>query len=521
MRSRNDPTVNIILGISLFVFVLCSYLAWQTYKTKENLRKETLPDRKQALKNQKDDFEKKLERLREATDVLGWRYLYLDLVPAEDHKRKYLEDGLYNLRAYPSIKELRESGRFREQAKKILTEAGYSASYVEQATLNRYQTERLIRDYYEALGNQQNKTLTNLQNMAEHLNQVRRVLIDYVGDEIDLGPVSEKDTWTISKEDNKDLRAPNYLGDTEGVTLSTLLTRMNMVLNKLTNRRKSIENNIESTRKTYYTFTKQFGDQQKIDNLISTGNEEVAGLRSDIDALRDDVRSNRQQLLTNLNEEGVNVWNKQKEKNALLDRHTRVQEQQNDRKQALKQRLERLQEQQKEPVERETQDQVDGSVLTVNQDAGIGFIDIGKQDGLLQGTEFEVFETVKGGRIVEKGTIKVTDRMKKYARFKIVNQIDDLNKPIDKKDLVRSDTFDRDDRKVFVFAGQMKGPYSRSALEELIEENGHRVEPEISPRTDFVVIGRGYSGDRDYRKAMDLGIDTISQTQLKRMLGIE
>ncbi len=172
--------------MTLFVFLLCSYLAWQTYKTKENLRTETLPDRKEALKNQKDDYEKKLARLKEASDVLGWHYLYLDLVPSKAHKRKYLRDGLYDLRAYPSIKELRESVNFRKQARKILTEAGYSKSYVEKATLNRYQTERLIRDYYEALGNQQEKTLTNIQNMAEHLNQVRRVLIDFVGDEVDL-----------------------------------------------------------------------------------------------------------------------------------------------------------------------------------------------------------------------------------------------------------------------------------------------------------------------------------------------
>ncbi len=300
-----------------------------------------------------------------------------------------------------------------------------------------------------------------------------------------------------------------------------LLTRMNAALNTLTNRRKSIENNIESTRKTYYTFTQRFGDQQKIDNLISKGNEEVSNLRSDINSLRKEVRTNRELLLDNLNQEGVTVWNKQKEKNALLDRHTRVQEQKKDRRKNLRQRLERLREQQREPVEKETQDRVDGSILTVNQDAGIGFIDLGKQDGLLKDTTFEVFETVKGGRIVEKGTVKVTDRMKKYARVKIVEQIDALNKPIKEQDLIRSDSFDREDRKVFVFAGQMKGPYSRDALEELIEENGHRVEPEISPRTDFVIIGRGHEGDRDFQKAMDLGIDTISQTQLKRMLDIE
>ncbi len=523
MRSRQDPTIQIVLGISLFVFVLCSYLAWQAYNTQKELREQTLPDRKKALQRQKENYRAKLDRLTKASAAIGWKYMYLDLVPADDHERDYLKDGLYRFETYPDVEELKKQGQLAEKAKEFLTEAGYSESYIEKVTTDQFQTEQLLNAYYKALGSQQQSTLTNLQAMAEHLNQARTVLETVAGDEVDLGSVGRKEDWKIESPDQANTDAPNYLASgPEGVTIAALLKKMNDVLSTLRSKKENLRNEIKSTRQNYYTFTKMYGDQQKISNLISEKNQQISSLESDIESLREDVSSNREQMVENLDEEGEKVWNQQKKKNDLLDQQTRALEARKDRITSLKKRLKRLREQHRKSVEREARkDRVDGEILTVNQDARIGFVNIGKSDGLFRGTTFEVFNTAKGGRLIEKGTIEITNRFDEYSRFKIVRQPDRLNRPISSGDLIRSETFDPEDVKVFVFAGHMKGNYDRSTLRELIEENGHRVAPGVSSQTDFLIVGRGYRNDRDYEKARDLGIDTISQKQLQRMFDLD
>ncbi len=521
MRNQNDPTIKIVLGISLFVFVLTAYLGWRAYKAKEKLRTDALPERKDNLKTQKKNFNKKLERLRSVSEVLGWRYLPLNMVPSEDHEREYLKDGLYRFETYPEIEKLKSEGNLVEKARGILEDAGYSSSFIDQVTSDPVRTEEVLQSYYKAVGSQRDKAITNIQTMAEHLNRVRKSLL-LLRDEVDLEGISNKGDWKVEEDVDPATFKPRVLtGDEEGVTVATLLTKMNEFISTLHSKRDNIKNQIESTRKSYYTFTRKYGDQQKVSNVISNKRQEVSSLRSDIESLREDVLSNQQLVMENLEEEGVKVWNKQQEKNKLLDKQTRVIEKKKDRIVELEKKLKKLREQERKTTRRKFKNRADGSILTVNQDAMTGFIDIGRKDGLFRGTEFEVFDTIKGGRRVQKGTIEVTDRFEDYSRFKIKNQIDALNKPIESEDFVRSEKFSKQDVKVFVFAGQMQGQYTRSMLRELIKKNGHRVEPDVTNRTNFLVIGSGYENDRDYEKARNLGIDTISQKQLQRMLEVD
>jgi hypothetical protein len=165
--------------------------------------------------------------------------------------------------------------------------------------------------------------------------------------------------------------------------------------------------------------------------------------------------------------------------------------------------------------------QVDGRIIAVNREENLVYINLGRQDHLVMGMTFEVFDSSRGVRVGDdgkmrgKGTIEVVDISESSAACRIVRT--DRTRTVLEDDVIANLVYDRDRAFKFYVFGKFDldgdGRYSVSDHDKvvtLIEEwGGQVVEPEqrlegltqalgedaaeqtlLPLDTDFLVIGQ-------------------------------
>ena len=131
---------------------------------------------------------------------------------------------------------------------------------------------------------------------------------------------------------------------------------------------------------------------------------------------------------------------------------------------------------------------------------------------------FDVYHYRKGGVPEKKGEVRVKSVGEDLSLVVIINENFDLN-PVSEGDFIVNEVFDRNKKKYFVFAGRLEGAYTNEQATRLSEELGHFVEPRVSAKTDYVIMGTRYGGDENWIAAERLGIESLTQGDLLRWLG--
>ncbi len=155
----------------------------------------------------------------------------------------------------------------------------------------------------------------------------------------------------------------------------------------------------------------------------------------------------------------------------------------------------------------------DGEVLASG--AGLVVVNRGKSDMLMPGTIFTVLKRVKGGGLVQTGTLKVTVVDDDSARCSVLESSD----VISAGDLVQSGTYSPNRRLHFYLLGEFnKMGVSQAAAR--LEQLGAEVDDEVTTMTHYLVLGTpGPGGDAleatdAYIKAKTYGIKVITEDQL-------
>lgn len=162
----------------------------------------------------------------------------------------------------------------------------------------------------------------------------------------------------------------------------------------------------------------------------------------------------------------------------------------------------------------------DGTIQHVLASQGKAWIDLGRVDRIAKGMRFRVFQTVKGGKRIAKGTVEVQKVDERMSEVRIVEETDPLN-PIVAGDMIASPFYDRNATPVFVLAGS--GLESKDVTKELlvakIESLGGRVSKEVDEKTDFLVAMKDYENTPEYRAARELQVKILRERDLLEFLG--
>jgi hypothetical protein len=165
--------------------------------------------------------------------------------------------------------------------------------------------------------------------------------------------------------------------------------------------------------------------------------------------------------------------------------------------------------------------EVDGELIVADIGNGYVYVDLGLQDAILDGLEFEVFKIQEGTMRQYKGRIKITKIYDKYSEAAITDSVNDPQNPIAVGDVINCKTYSRTKTKSFAFVGKMIGKHRTDDLKKKIIEFGGTTPEEITPELTYLVVGDEYKDDPNFDKARQLGVVLIREKELYNLLGLQ
>lgn len=505
---KKDPTDVLVLIFSIVLVLGGGLLCWFSYSTLSELRgkKRDAIDRRDSMKANVEELQKKLQKI---SLMIGWKERFHNIVK---------EDGDFTKSDVPPPSDIENP---QEKAKEILKSRGFTETGIEALLQDDKVVRSVLRSEYVERYDRGRKGYSSILALGLDMNMAPLIAskLKTVKTEVSY-PMSKDQTWKIG-DANTVLTDPSKTIQNEsqpGPQVLPLIEWYRSAIQQSEKAIERIEGEIETIRGNIENVV---GDSESQGQLKEVINKH----RRDIDSIREKIKSTTKEIESLRND----ILRKKQNIEAVEYRQSLEQERWTssfrDKKNRLKEEISQLQSrvqavQEAQETDRVEEEAVDGEVLEVNLDNLMVYIDIGKSDGLLSGREFDVFELRKGGLKVSTGKIKVTEVHDGFASAEILDMGDARDNPISQGDFVSSEGFNKKSKDVYVFAGTMFGEYNRDMLAELIRDRGNSVEEKVTNETTFLVVGKNYKRDSNYQKAIELGIRTINQKQLERVLGI-
>lgn len=162
----------------------------------------------------------------------------------------------------------------------------------------------------------------------------------------------------------------------------------------------------------------------------------------------------------------------------------------------------------------------DGRLLSVDQTLGKGWINLGRRDALRTGLVFRVFRRIKGGKMVEKGRVEIRKVDEETAEVRVVEELDPLNAPIARGDLISSPFFDKKEKPILVIAGHLQSQdVTLEYLKAKLTHYGVELRSSVDIHTSFLVALEDYSVTPEYKVAQNLGVPILRESDLLQFIG--
>ena len=251
---------------------------------------------------------------------------------------------------------------------------------------------------------------------------------------------------------------------------------------------------------------------------IDQKTEDIVRVREDIATLEKDTQriTAQGELDTSVLQEGirqidVTTTQKTKEGEAKIAELTKKKKEYEERLEKLRNRMELA----SEGIE------IDGKIILADIGNNSVCIDLGAQDAIVKGMDFDIFTILKGGLKKAKGKAKIIKVFDDYSQAAIIPDTMKSDNPIANEDLVNSDIYNRQRTKTFIFAGTPIGKYLLEDLKKKIEEFGGDVLSALNDNITYVVVGKDFEDDENYKKAIYLGAVVLREKELYDLLRIE
>lgn len=172
-------------------------------------------------------------------------------------------------------------------------------------------------------------------------------------------------------------------------------------------------------------------------------------------------------------------------------------------------------------------DTPDGSVLTANANINKAWIDLGRDQRVAPGLQFEVLDQATGA---VKGRLQVASVEEARAEAVILNTVDKYN-PIASGDQIRNAVFDPNRSATAVLLGNGFGAYSADDMKIKLAQVGIQVVDDVTIETDYLLLGTPFfdeeTGDivsweqqDSYRAAQGLSVEVVPRRDWLSWLGL-
>lgn len=344
-------------------------------------------------------------------------------------------------------------------------------------------------------------------------DEVRNKLGEYSGERM---AVSDQSGWLIegkrSESDPNAIRAfLEARGTSEYLKRSLTVQGLCTILEESLAHAEMGENearlNKEIAEKSLESCRGRLGDiRTKKDNFLRGISDDIKRLNTEVNAENDSFTEKSE----NLKEAKIAL---ERQKDNLAKKTAEERSELKTKKIQKQQELEALT---KKEAMVKTMIEVDGVVDWVSPDGEYAYINLGKDDRLVKGTKFGVFEYGKAGSILLKGEVEaktVYDTMTKVSVTRTADPYD----PVKPGDYIFNPVYDKERPRVFVFAGKFDAPeyvFKKDEMKKRIEAIGGSVDDQVTLKTDFVIVGEDFQDDANYGKAGEIGILVIPVKEL-------
>ena len=169
----------------------------------------------------------------------------------------------------------------------------------------------------------------------------------------------------------------------------------------------------------------------------------------------------------------------------------------------------------------------DGSVLAVNGELGAAWIDLGYNDRLTVGMQFDVRNASSNAL---KGRLQVVSVDADRAEARILSQVDQYD-PVRENDLVLNAVFDPNRKPVAALLGNGFGKYNANDIRSMLANVGVEVREGVTSETDYLLLGTPFfdeeSGDvigwdtqDGYKAATSLSVEVLPMRDWTQWLGM-
>lgn len=169
----------------------------------------------------------------------------------------------------------------------------------------------------------------------------------------------------------------------------------------------------------------------------------------------------------------------------------------------------------------------DGTILSVSGEISRAWIDLGSNQRLIAGMEFDVKSPTTGAL---KGRLRVLNVSETRSEAEILEQTDRYD-PIRTDDVVLNPVYDPNRKLVAVLLGNGYGRYNANDMKSMLAEIGVEVREEVSVETDLLLLGTAFFDDEtgemipwesrdEYKAANSFSVQVVPLRDWTQWLGV-
>lgn len=251
----------------------------------------------------------------------------------------------------------------------------------------------------------------------------------------------------------------------------------------------------------------------------------ISGLRNELD----DTKNSKDQEIVNLERQRDSLRDQLRDRDTTVTQLRSVNDQQTRDSAAvlaiLKQRNDILSGNLNDVSRRA--ESSDGTVLAVNAALGAAWIDLGYNDRLTVGMEFDVRNASSNAL---KGRLQVVSVDAERAEARILSQVDQYD-PVSAKDLILNAVYDPNRKPVAVLLGNGFGKYNANDIRAMLANVGVEVRESVTSESDYLLLGTpffdeetgdmiGWDTQDGYKAATSLSVEVLPMRDWTQWLGL-